>query len=78
MVFLSVSAITVTLEDILHKINIPVVSVIWRYTGLSVPEIEQHVTTCSPTLRQFKAGQVMHAALHMFRIAQVPCACEEA
>jgi multidrug efflux pump subunit AcrB len=32
-------------EDIFPEINIPVVSVIWQYTGLSVPEMEQRVTT---------------------------------
>src|SRR5947209_6011185 len=34
-------------EDIFPGINIPVVSVIWQYTGLSVPEMEQRVTTYS-------------------------------
>jgi multidrug efflux pump subunit AcrB len=45
--FLGVSAITVMPEDIFPEINIPVVSVIWQYTGLSVPEMEQRVTTYS-------------------------------
>jgi multidrug efflux pump subunit AcrB len=47
IVFLGVSAITVMPEDIFPEINIPVVSVIWQYTGLSVPEMEQRVTTYS-------------------------------
>jgi multidrug efflux pump subunit AcrB len=47
IVFLGVSAITVMPEDIFPVINIPVVSVIWQYTGLSVPEMEQRVTTYS-------------------------------
>ena len=33
--------------DIFPEINIPVVSVIWQYTGLSTPEMEQRVTTYS-------------------------------
>jgi multidrug efflux pump subunit AcrB len=45
IVFLGGSAITVMPEDIFPEINIPVVSVIWQYTGLSVPEMEQRVTT---------------------------------
>src|SRR5246127_3311928 len=45
IVFLGVSAIVVMPEDIFPEINIPVVSVIWQYTGLSVPEMEQRVTT---------------------------------
>src|ERR1700755_1242773 len=45
IVFLGVSAITVMPEDIFPEINIPVVSVIWQYAGLSVPEMEQRVTT---------------------------------
>jgi multidrug efflux pump subunit AcrB len=47
IVFLGVSAITVMPMDIFPQINIPVVSVIWQYTGLSVPEMEQRVTTYS-------------------------------
>src|SRR6202162_6081861 len=45
ILFLGVSAIMVMPEDIFPDINIPVVSVIWQYTGLSVPEMEQRVTT---------------------------------
>jgi len=45
IMFLGGSAITVMPEDIFPEINIPVVSVIWQYTGLSVPEMEQRVTT---------------------------------
>jgi multidrug efflux pump subunit AcrB len=47
VVFLGVSAITVMPEDIFPEINIPVVTVIWQYTGLSTPEMEQRVTTYS-------------------------------
>src|SRR5580658_7352586 len=45
IVFLGVSAIAVMPQDIFPEINIPVVSVIWQYTGLSVPEMEERVTT---------------------------------
>src|SRR6202167_3606073 len=47
IVFLGVSAITVMPKDIFPEINIPVVSVIWQYTGLSTPEMEQRVSTYS-------------------------------
>src|SRR5258705_9578333 len=47
IVFLGVSAIKVMPEDIFPEINIPVVTVIWSYTGLSTPEMEQRVTTYS-------------------------------
>jgi multidrug efflux pump subunit AcrB len=47
IVFVGISAITVMPEDIFPEINIPVISVIWQYTGLSVPEMEQRVTTYS-------------------------------
>src|SRR5271166_2772211 len=47
IVFLGVSAITVMPEDIFPEIDIPVVTVIWQYTGLSTPEMEQRVTTYS-------------------------------
>jgi multidrug efflux pump subunit AcrB len=47
ILFLGISAITVMPEDIFPEIDIPVVSVIWQYTGLSVPEMEQRITTYS-------------------------------
>src|ERR1700726_2860283 len=47
ILFLGVSAITVMPTDIFPQIDIPVVSVIWQYTGLSTPEMEQRVTTYS-------------------------------
>jgi multidrug efflux pump subunit AcrB len=47
MLFLGVSAILVTPKDIFPNINIPVVSVIWQYTGLTPEEMEQRVTTYS-------------------------------
>src|SRR6478752_896755 len=47
IVFLGVSAIKVMPEDIFPEINIPVVTIIWSYTGLSTPEMEQRVSTYS-------------------------------
>src|SRR5580692_11670653 len=47
ILFVGVSAITVMPMDIFPEINIPVVTVIWQYTGLSTEEIEQRVTTYS-------------------------------
>src|ERR1700747_1334240 len=47
ILFLGGSAVMVMPQDIFPEINIPVVSVIWQYTGLSVPEMEQRVTTYS-------------------------------
>jgi multidrug efflux pump subunit AcrB len=47
ILFLGVSAIAGTPTDIFPQINIPVVSVIWQYSGLSTPEMEQRVTTYS-------------------------------
>src|ERR1700759_5650676 len=45
--FLGILAIVVMPVDIFPEINIPVVTVIWQYTGLSTPEMEQRVTTYS-------------------------------
>src|ERR1700731_4336051 len=45
MLFLGCSAILVTPKDIFPAINIPVVTVIWQYTGLSPEEMEQRGTT---------------------------------
>jgi multidrug efflux pump subunit AcrB len=47
ILFLGVSSIAVMPMDIFPEINIPVVSVIWQYTGLTTPEMEQRVTTYS-------------------------------
>ena len=43
--FLGVSAVISMPTDIFPEIDIPVVTVIWTYTGLSTPEMEQRVTT---------------------------------
>jgi len=47
IMFLGISAIMVMPEDIFPEINIPVVSIIWQYTGLTSPEMEQRVSTYS-------------------------------
>jgi multidrug efflux pump subunit AcrB len=47
IVFLGVIAIRTMPADIFPEINIPVVTVIWQYTGLSTPEMEQRVSTYS-------------------------------
>ena len=47
MLFLGASAVLVTPKDIFPSINVPVVTVIWQYTGLTPAEMEQRVTTYS-------------------------------
>src|SRR5271166_386794 len=47
MLFLGGAAILTTPKDIFPNINIPVVTVIWQYTGLTPAEMEQRVTTYS-------------------------------
>jgi multidrug efflux pump subunit AcrB len=47
MLFLGGSAILKTPKDIFPNIDIPVVTVIWQYTGLTPEEMEQRVTTYS-------------------------------
>src|SRR3984885_7451398 len=47
ILFLGVVASRSMPTDIFPEINIPVVTVIWSYTGLSTPEMEQRVTTYS-------------------------------
>jgi multidrug efflux pump subunit AcrB len=44
---LGVSAVATTPKDIFPNINIPVVTVIWQYTGLTPQETEQRLTTYS-------------------------------
>ena len=45
VLFLGVTAVLTMATDIFPEINIPVVTIIWQYTGLSTPEMEQRVTT---------------------------------
>ena len=47
MLFLGGSAIVTMPKDVLPVVDIPVVNVIWTYTGLSTKEMEQRVTTYS-------------------------------
>jgi multidrug efflux pump subunit AcrB len=47
ILFLGVTAVVEMPTDIFPEINIPVVSVIWQYTGLDTTEMEQRVTTYS-------------------------------
>jgi len=47
ILFLGITAISAMPTDIFPEIRIPVVTVIWQYTGLSTPEMEQRVTTYS-------------------------------
>ncbi len=45
VLFLGATAILSMPTDIFPEIDIPVVTIIWQYTGLSTPEMEQRVTT---------------------------------
>jgi multidrug efflux pump subunit AcrB len=47
LIFLGAVAVRQMPTDIFPEIKIPVVTVIWTYTGLSTPEMEQRVTTYS-------------------------------
>ncbi len=47
VLFLGATAVLSMPTDIFPEINIPVVTIVWQYTGLSTPEMEQRVTTYS-------------------------------
>ena len=47
ILFLGFTAFRVMPTDIFPEIDIPVVTVIWQYTGLDTPEMKQRVTTDS-------------------------------
>jgi len=47
VLFLGSTSILSMPTDIFPEINIPVVTIVWQYTGLSTPEMEQRVTTYS-------------------------------
>jgi multidrug efflux pump subunit AcrB len=61
IVFLGVAAITAMPTDIFPEIGIPVVTVIWQYTGLSTPEMDQRVTTYS----QYSISASVNGIKHM-------------
>src|SRR5258707_13487646 len=47
-IFILIAGVLSTLstpKDICQSINIPVISVIWNFTGMSPEEIEQHITS---------------------------------
>jgi multidrug efflux pump subunit AcrB len=45
IVLAGVGAFLVMPKDVLPDVNIPVVTIVWTYTGLDTPEMEQRVTT---------------------------------
>src|SRR5277367_2929577 len=47
VLFLGCTSIISMPTDIFPEIDIPVVTIVWQYTGLSTPEMEQRVTTYS-------------------------------
>jgi hypothetical protein len=57
IVFLDGTAIMTMPADIFPNSDIPVVSVIWQYTGLSAPEMEQRVNGLSVEKIFFSAGR---------------------
>jgi multidrug efflux pump subunit AcrB len=58
VLFLGCSAILVTPKDIFPAIDIPVVTVIWQYTGLSPEEMEQRVATYSEYTISANVGNI--------------------
>ena len=60
MMFLGVSAIVVTPKDIFPSINVPVVTVIWQYTGLTPAEMEQRVSTYSAYAISASVGDIQN------------------
>jgi len=47
ILFLGLGAVVVMTKDVFPSVNIPVVTIIWTYTGLTTPEMEKRVTTYS-------------------------------
>src|SRR5262245_56105103 len=58
MLFLGGSAVLVTPKDIFPTINIPVVTVIWQFTGLTPEEMEQRITTYSEYAISTSVGDI--------------------
>src|SRR6476661_6066767 len=66
IMFLGITAIRTMPRDIFPEIRIPVVTVIWQYTGLSVPEMEQRVTTYSQYAISSSVGGIRNMEAQTF------------
>ena len=64
MVFLGGSAIIATPKDVFPSINIPVVTIIWQYTGLTPEEMDQRVTTYSEYAISTSVGDIRNIESH--------------
>ena len=58
IVMLGVASIRRTPTDIFPNIDIPVVSVVWTYSGLSTDEMERHITTFSEFSTSFAVSNI--------------------
>ena len=58
MLFLGISAIITSPKDIFPPINIPVVTVIWQFTGLTPKEMDARVTTYSEYAISTSVGDI--------------------
>jgi multidrug efflux pump subunit AcrB len=58
VLFLGGSAIIATPKDVFPSINVPVVTVIWQYTGLTPEEMDQRVTTYSEYAISTSVGDI--------------------
>jgi CzcA family heavy metal efflux pump len=58
IVMLGVAAIRRTPTDIFPNVDIPVVSIVWTYSGLSTEEMERHVTTFSEFSTSFAVSNI--------------------
>src|SRR4029078_107857 len=58
IIMLGVSAIRRTPTDIFPNIDIPVVSVVWTYNGLSTEEMERQITTFSAFSTSFAVANI--------------------
>src|SRR6476646_2924281 len=58
IVILGVTSIRKTPTDIFPNIDIPVVSVVWTYNGISTEEMERHITTFSEFSTSFAVSNI--------------------
>src|SRR5258705_12749316 len=66
ILFLGVVALRTMPTDIFPELRIPVVPVIWSYTGLSTPEMEQRVTTYSQYSMSANVGGIKNIEAQTF------------
>ena len=65
-----VLSILSTPKDIFPSINIPVISVIWTFTGMAPEEVEQHITSPYERVLTTTVDNIEHIESQSFMVSR--------